>query len=83
MKSSTNQSLKCDNNKEKSKSQYKTPTNVSNPNRGQRAYKRQVFPILLPNPLQAFKMEEHFTPLWLPIDRGKTVHEMCHFEIRN
>ena len=67
MKSSANQPLKCDNG-EKSTSQYEAPTNVSNPNGGQSAYKKQAFPVLSLNPLQAFKMEEHFTPLRLPIN---------------
>jgi len=34
----------------------------------QPAYKKQALPVLTPNPLQAFNMEQHFTPLRLPIN---------------
>ena len=35
---------------------------------GQPAYKSQALSVLSPNPLQAFKMEQHLTPLRLPIN---------------
>ena len=60
---SANQFHKCGNDREKSK--YEAPANASNSNRGQPAYKRLVLSL---NPFQAFEMEEHFTPLRLPIN---------------
>ena len=68
MKSSPNQSLKCGNDGEKLKLQYEVLTGANNPNRGHPTYKRQAFLVLPVNPLQAFKMEQHFTLLGFSIN---------------
>ena len=68
MKSSINHPAKCDDDKEKSKSQYETTIRPRNLNRGQPAYKKHALSILSLNPLRAFKPTEHFTPLRLPIN---------------
>jgi len=68
MKSSVNQSLKDNNDREKSKSRHKTPMHASNQNWGQPTYKRQAFQVLSLNSPQTLKMEQHFTALRLPIN---------------
>jgi len=51
MKSPINQYLKCDNDREKMNSWCETLTQCEHPKSGQPAFKKQVFPILSPNPL--------------------------------
>jgi len=70
MKRSANQSLKCGNDGEKSKSQREILTNADHTNRGKPTYKKQAFAILSSNLFQAFKREEQFTPLRLPINES-------------
>ena len=68
MKSAVNHFLKRSNDEENMSSQRDTPTHASNENRGQRAFKKQAFPILSPNSLRAFRVEQHFTLLRLSIN---------------
>ena len=53
---------------ERSRSRVTSPTKAINLSWRQPSYKRWVFLVLSPNPLQVFKREENFTLLRLPIN---------------
>jgi len=66
MKSSANQSLNRGDDGERPKSHHRC-SSVKNPGRGQGAFKKHLFPNPQQSPLRAYRVDNSFTLLKLPI----------------